>query len=351
MRVLFLTEGTQGPASRYRAQMLFPYLERLGVRCTHRTGYGDAYNRLHTTPLGAPYKLASRLKRAAWTMTGPAYDAVFLQRTAIPHTALPERLLAKIAPRVVFDFDDAIYLGVGGAPSRARASAFRQAVDASTWVIAGNPHLASMAAVPEKTTVIPTCVDTTIYTPAWGRGEERLVVGWMGTSGNHVSLREVLPSLLATIASIPGAVLRIVSNRNLDEIGRHPQVEQIAWTPDREVEMLQSFTVGLMPLQDNATSQGKCGFKMLQYMAVGCPVLASNVGANGALFGESGSGLLAPAGSHDWSEPLRKLLTDPELRRRAGKSGREHVVAHFSAEVAARSYAEILRRVGRRRAS
>lgn len=330
MKILFLTNGLTEPASRFRVMQFLPHFRRAGIECTNRSAYGAQYNRLANRSIGPAYKLACRLSRAAYTLFPDAYDLVFLQRTALPGSALPERIAALRHGRVVFDFDDSIFLGPDTLESPSRRRAFRHAVRASRHVIAGNQYLAEQAAAPEKTTVIPTVVDTDVYTPApERRAGDRVVIGWIGTSTNFVFLPQVVPAILRILDENPRAVFRLVANARYAELDGHPRVEQIPWSAETEIPLLQSFDVGVMPLYDSEAARGKCGFKMIQYMAVGCPVLASDVGANPAILGGSGAGELV-GGPEGWYPPLRALVESAELRRRMGESARRHVVRSYS---------------------
>lgn len=345
LRVLFLTEGRDVPASRFRAEQFFPIFEREGVHCTLIGAYGRLYNRLHTTPLGAPYKLLTRGARAVAGLRGARYDLVFSQRPALPQSALPELLLSRVQPRIVFDFDDSIWLGPGGAPSIARERTFRDVVGCARWVVAGNGYLARRAAAPEKTTVLPTVVDMDATTPPPEPRDPRApIVGWMGTAGNIPFLETVMPEVLRAVADSPGARVRIVSNARSRLYEGHPLVEQVAWSRSSEVDLLRSFDIGLMPLPDDELTRGKCGFKMIQYMAVGAAVVASSVGANPELFAGSGAGeLVAPGESFE--PALRALLADPSRRSEAGRRGRRHAVETFGLGPVAARYLEIFDRV------
>lgn len=344
MRILFLTDGPQVPSGRFRVEQFVPHLEARGISCTVRYAYGTAYNEVSRKPWGSAYKLVCRLRRAAHTVAAGDYDLVFLQRTAIPLTAVPELIRARLGGRFVFDFDDAIYLGPGGRESRWRAQTFRRAIDLCDQVIAGNQHLAHQAAVPEKTTVIPTVVDTEVYVPPPQRvPHDEVVIGWMGTASNFDSLRTVIPDVMRALERIPRGRFRIVSNARLPELEGNPRVEQVRWSPHEEVRQLQSFDIGLMPLQDTPLTWGKCGFKMIQYMAVGTPVVASAVGANPDIFAGSGAGHL-PRPGEDWTEPLIRLALDPAARRQAGDSGRRHVVRSYSVNRVVEQLTEVFSR-------
>lgn len=344
MKVIFLTEGRQVPASRFRAEQFFPHFESMGIQCTLAYAYGDRYNDILQRRWAPAYKLACRLKRAARTLASTNYDVVFLQRTALPHTALPEQLRAAIRRNVVFDFDDAIFLGPEGRTSPVRRRAFDAAIRASHHVIAGNSYLASQGGAPDKTTIIPTVLDTRAYHPrAAGPAGDAVIVGWMGTSTNFLSLRPFLPQLLQAVESMDGARFRIVSNARLPELERHPRVEQVAWSRETELALLQSFDIGLMPLGNEPVMWGKCGFKMIQYMAVGCPVVASAVGANIDIFRGSDAGFLVEPGG-DWVQPIRTLAGDAALRKRTGESARRHATAHYDVASVAGTYADIFRK-------
>lgn len=345
MRVLFFTDGPVSPGSRFRCLQFFPWLERQGISCEVQFAYDARYNEVHQRPWAPVYKAGGRLLRAGRLLFERGHDLLFLHKTTLAVTGLPELLRGLRRTPSIFDFDDAIYLGAGGAPSSARARTFSQAVRLATHVVAGNDHLAAQARVPSKTTVIPTVVDTTKYVPTQQPPSGELVVGWMGTASNFPYLREVVPAVLRAIEQLPRARLRVVSNGLLTEYLSHPRVEQWRWDEGRELMALQSFDLGLMPLPDTEQTRGKCGFKMLQYMACGVPVLASAVGANPGLFEGSNAGALVPPGG-DWTQALLDLAgRSPASRRAAGEAGRRHVEARYSVSSVIDRYVELFHRV------
>ncbi len=349
MKVLFLTDGPQNPAGRFRCEQFFPTFERLGVECHERYSYGHHYNQFASTALSTPYRTYCRLRRAALTVLSPGYDLLFFQRTALPVTALPEQLRTLTGTPSVFDFDDAIYLGGDGKPDRHRDATFRRAIALSSWVIAGNSHLARIAAAPTKTTVIPTVVNVDgLVPPRTPRSGNAVVIGWMGTSSNFVHVRSVLPQVLAAVRMIPNARFRLVSNRPMPELASEPRAEFIPWTEAREAELLQSFDIGLMPLLDAEISRGKCAFKILQYMAVGTAVVASAVGANVDVLSDSRAGILVPPGA-DWAATLVDLALDRTRREEMGSHGRSLVVDRFSVASVSGRYVELFERLVSRR--
>lgn len=347
VRVLFFTDGPSSPGSRFRCLQFFPHLEREGIECDVRFAYDERYNDLFDRPWAKLYKFSSRLGRVGHLVLDRGYDVLFLHKTAFAFSPLPEWLRSFAGTPMVFDFDDAIYLGTGGSDSRLREQTFRGVVRVADSVIAGNAHLARVAEAPSKTTVIPSVVDTDRYSPREHDPQGELVVGWIGTASNFPFLRAVMPALLKAIQALPRARLRIVSNGLLHEYARHPLVEQWRWNAAQEMKALQSFDLGLMPLLDTEQTRGKCGFKMLQYMATGVPVVASAIGANVDLFRGSQAGFLVEPGG-DWTAPVVRLGLDLELRRGAGAAGRAHVAANYSVAAVLPRYVEVLRAAARR---
>lgn len=350
MKVLFISTGVEEPASRFRVLQFLPHFERMGIECTSFSGYGASYNRIAQTPVGPLYKLYCRGTRALRTLAVGGYDAVFLQRTALPTSALVERIAARRNPRIIFDFDDSIFLEPGprGRPNGPRSVAFHQAIAASARVVAGNAFLAAAAGAPDKTIVIPTVVDTDRYTPEapGGRRSGPVVIGWMGTSSNFPYLEEIVPAVRQLLDEQPGLVFRIVSNAPFQPLAGHPRVEQVPWSEETELASLRGFDIGVMPLEDTDVARGKCGFKMIQYMSVGTPVVSSAVGANVEILAGSGAGeLVSPAG--DWVTPLRALALNPERRHAMALAARRRIVQAYSVESVLGRYASLFESVAR----
>ncbi len=345
MKVLFFTDGVFSPGSRFRCLQFFERLEAHGIECGARFAYDERYNEVFSRPWAPLYKVARRLRRVGHLLLEREADVLFIHKTSMALTALPEVIRSFGRTPIVFDFDDAIWLGPGGTESPMRRSTFEGMVRTADHLIAGNRFLASVANAEHKTTLIPSVVDTSLSLPAPPRASAEFITGWIGTASNFPYLRAVMPQLLEAIAKVPRARLRIVSNGTLPEYENHPHVEQWRWSADRELKALQSFDVGLMPLDDTEQTRGKCGFKMIQYMSVGVPVLASAVGANVDIFAQSNSGLLMRPGD-DWGAALLSLHGAGAAERRAmGERGRARVVSSYSVESVIERYVELFRQL------
>lgn len=333
------------PASRVRGFAIARALERAGVRCElrpcHPSVYGDTALPLpwrRPRPLFYPAALASRLGQLGDLRAG---DIAFFQRPMFewPFVWL-ERLVAR-GRRSVFDFDDAIYLNRGG---RAKLAALVALVD---QVIAGNRTLAEAAAAPDKTAVIPTVLDLDRYRaqparPARGR---EVVVGWTGTAGNFRQLAVARPGIERALARTGARFVVIADRPPPAALAAALRAEFVPWRPESEVEDLARIDLGVMPLPDAPYARGKCAFKLLQYMAVGRPGVASPVGANREVVTDGVDGFLAD-GDAAWEEALVRLIEDPALRARAGEAARARVEAAYSVTAVLPKYLEIISRLG-----
>ena len=121
-------------------------------------------------------------------------------------------------------------------------------------------------------------------------------------------------------------------------------LDLVKWTQEGEVPFLQTLDVGIMPLTDTPWARGKCGYKLIQYMACGLPVVASPVGVNRDIVEHGVNGFLAETDA-EWRSAIETLLADGELRRRMGAAGRRKVEEHYSLQVWGPRVAQMLRSV------
>lgn len=214
-------------------------------------------------------------------------------------------------------------------------------------VIAGNAFLAEFARYARgagesdpSVVVLPTPVDTEAIIPRDDDVQRPgLRIGWMGTRGNLGHLMSIAAPLKRVLESFPDSELVVVTD-GAPRFDSMP-VRVKRWTSAEEVDDLRSFDVGVMPLRDNLWTRGKGGFKLLQYMAAGVPAVASPVGINREIVQHGENGFLAGSES-EWEHCLRRLLTEPELRRRLGASGRATVEKRFALTAYNRRLAEFL---------
>ena len=261
-----------------------------------------------------------------------------------------ESLIARRGIPIVYDFDDAILLpnvsdankaiGFLKHPGRV-ASIVRQ----STHVVVGNTFLADYARrYNDAVTVIPTAVDTDRFVPravAPADSERDLVVGWIGSPTTFPYL-QALADVLGRVAQAHQFRLKV---SGAGQPVRFPgvTVDEVPWSMADEVSLFNTCDVGVYPLTDDEWSKGKCGFKAIQCMACGVPVVAAAVGVNREIIADGVNSFLAST-PEEWADKLGRLLTDPGLRARMAAAGRKTIEERYSLRVTAPRLAEVLRR-------
>ncbi len=322
---LFLTQsGPTLPSVRFR---VIPYVE-MGKR----QGLDIDWKQI-------PKTMARRL---------PFYIGLPRDRTIVLQKKLlstPELLFLKSrCQRLVFDFDDAIWTrhpgecdGQESFRKEFKAGLrFRATLGRADTVIAGNGFLAQKAGeIARNVAVLPTPIDTDFYRPPEMRNPT-VTIGWMGAACNLF----FLPPIFEALGPLPqGTRLLVVSDKPPPPL--HPAMVYEKWTPERELEQLQSMDVGLMPLTDGEYTRGKCGFKLLQYLATGAAAVASPVGFNREIVDHGKTGLFASSPG-DWAEAVGRLARDPALRSIFSERGRRMVEERFSLRAASEKLWTIL---------
>jgi hypothetical protein len=339
-RVVFFLRGRTVPSARARGFTIARLLSDAGYDCLVRAAVpsvdGDSWLPWWCKPVGPVFIPVAAAARAVDLRVLRPGDVVFFQRplTELPFAIL-ERLVAARHPTIL-DFDDAIFL------TWQNRKKFRTLVEMVDHVIAGNRGLAEAAAVPEKTTVIPTGIDTERFVPfppSRRRGAD-VIVGWTGLSRNYPQLSIAAAPIHDALAA-SGATLRIISEAPPPRIFGGVRVEYRKWSPDTEIEDLADIDIGLMPLPDSPYARGKCAFKLLQYMALGRPAVASPVGVNTEVVRPGHDGFLA-ASPGDWKAALLALIDDPELRARVGAAARQRIVADYALAALLPRYQSVL---------
>jgi glycosyltransferase involved in cell wall biosynthesis len=320
------------PASRFRVLQYLPHLEAAGWRVAHRPNRPSRYWKPPLRPLKVFAGAARHLSRRRDIRDAAAYDAVLLNRDLLKGDIAWEKRLFARNRNVVFDFDDAIFLG------QKRQDHIGWICAEARWVTAGNDYLADFARrFTDRVTVLPTVVETDRYLlrsaleqDMAGPVETRRVrVGWLGSD---LSIRETLFVHWEMIARLQQKLdfdLVICSWPRPKPPSNVVRWRFVPWSPSTEEEIAREIDIGIMPLVDNEYQRGKCGLKLLQYMAAGLPVIASTIGVNGSIVEHGTSGYLA-GDEAAWLDALAALIGSADLRRRFGEAGRRRCEADFA---------------------
>ncbi|MBM3673090.1 MAG: glycosyltransferase family 4 protein [Actinobacteria bacterium] len=273
-------------------------------------------------------------------------DVVVLYREAFPLGPPVLEWLAERRHPVVFDFDDAIYLG--DTSSANRRVAFLKAPGKTARIIAGaavttvgNEHLSAYASQhSDRVVVLPTTLDVEEYQPSAPRAANNpLRIGWSGSPTTGAHLAAITPALRRVLERVP-ARLEVIGAPGFSIAGSDA-VTSRAWRRETELDDVRGFDIGLMPLPDDEWSRGKCGFKALLYMALGVPAIASPVGVNTEIIEHGVNGLHAST-EDEWVEAIEQLARDPELCSRLATEGRKTVVERYSGQRWAPRFLEVL---------
>jgi glycosyltransferase involved in cell wall biosynthesis len=197
----------------------------------------------------------------------------------------------------------------------------------------------------KKVFVIPTCIDTNLYSQKKKMfNPPEIILGWIGTKGNLKYLKILEPVFETIRQRFPQAKLKIVSNDFYDS--SHLFVLNKAWKLEDENEDLISFDIGLMPLNDDLWSRGKCGLKIIQYLSVGVPVVCTPVGINSDIIKDGENGFWARS-HQEWVDRLTTLIQNQELRYRMGLKGIETVEREYSLAVTSEKFFQVLQSLDR----
>jgi glycosyltransferase involved in cell wall biosynthesis len=341
MRILALTRYAKlGASSRLRFFQYLPYFDNAGIEIAFSPLLPDTY--IASLQKGNRNKLevaAAYFRRIYCLLSGREYDLVWVEKDCLPWIPflIEMPILGKKCP-FALDYDDAVFhqydLHQSFLARTLLASKHSLLMRNAALVIAGNEYLEKFAisrgAV--KTAQLPTAIDLNRYQLRCAEPTESYVqppcVGWIGQNSTAIYLKPL--TRLFKLLQEEGVA-------RFQAIGINPQLhglsmQAVEWDENTEVDSIREIDIGIMPLSDGPFERGKCGYKLIQYMACGLPVVASPVGMNREIVEHGVNGFLAET-EVEWSFALRTLLKDPILRARMGRAGRRKVEEYFCTQI------------------
>jgi len=306
-RIAFVSKSRDAPSTRYRALAFMPRFEQMGWQVDH----------VEADDFG---QVLDRAKQA---------DATIVLRRRFGPIAAGR--LRRAAKRLIYDIDDAVFTRADGSASAKRRRGFDRMCRLADAVWAGNGYLAERAGLAGKNvTVIPTSIEPGKYASDFTKPADTFDAVWIGSSSTRVYLEQLLPTLEQAVERVPTLRLKIVADFSL--ASSTLPIVAVPWSADDEAAAVGSSHVGLGPLTDDPWTRGKCGLKLLQYMAAGLPVVTDNVGANGEIVTDA-TGVRCGL-SDDWIDALSRLADNHDLRQRMGEAGRQRVAERYSVDAA-----------------
>ena len=343
-KILFIASHRldRAPNQRFRFEQYIKFLEEHGFQCVispllktekeDRTFYMPG-NYLKKIALGI--RLAFR--RIKDVIRANQFDIIFIAREAfITRSTFFERAFSKSNAKIIFDFDDSIWLNVVSNNNRFFAllkdgSKTGRIIGMSDKIFAGNKFLADYARIfNSNVVIIPTTIDTTLYWPNYEVEKQVVTIGWSGSVSTIEHFQFAIPALREIKAKYGDRItIKVIGDGNYSEPSLG--VKGISWKSDTELRDLRAIDIGIMPLPDNEWTWGKCGLKGLQYMALEIPTIMSPVGVNLEIVQDGVNGFLAKT-TEEWIQKISILIEQPERRLAVGRAGRKTVVDNYSVE-------------------
>ena len=261
-------------------------------------------------------------------------DVVYIYReAALIGPAIIERLTRRWKAPIIYDIDEPLFVPYAsprnGVLSRLRfQSKIRTLMQMSDHIFAVNRAIGDYAGkLTRRVSIVPMAADTDRYKPGAPLPKDApLRIGWAGTRTSQKNL-DLLTEPLARMNQSHGATLRVIADEPMTLPGVN--LEFIPWAFEREVAQLQECQIGVVPIQRDEWCEWKFYFKLVQFMSLGLPVVATPIGSNLEIVEDGKNGFFADT-PEQWHQRLTQLAGDPELRARLGKAARETVLARYS---------------------
>lgn len=313
-----------------------PFLEERGVEVVvHPLLRDDYIRRLYAGRRTSWLAVAADyFRQAVQLFRAGSFDCLWIEKEIFPN--LPcwaEQMLRIMRIPYVVDYDDATFHNYDLSTSPLRrllARKIDRVMAGADLVVCGNEYLANRArdAGAAHIEIVPTVIDLQRYNVIDKPSRERIIIGWIGAPSTVKYLDLVAPVLTELSVEFPLQLHVVGASFSWPGL----DVVTVPWSEDTEVSSIQQFDIGIMPLRDTPWESGKCGYKLIQYMACGLPVVGSAVGVNKEIIQTGTNGYWAST-QEDWKRALRELIKNENLRYRMGAAGRVDVERKYCLQV------------------
>ena len=341
MEILLLSRYENlGASSRYRSYQYLPYLYKQGINITVAPLFDDNYIKdLYTGKNKNLFKtLKAYAKRIVNLHYANNFDLIWLEKETLPWLpAWIEHKLGLSKATYIVDYDDAIFHRYDQYHFKLIRRILGKKIDHvmqyAALVLVGNEYLLERAkkAGAKRVEVLPTVIDLEKYPTNPFNNNDIFTIGWIGSPVTSHYLKLVMSALEEFCKKNTARIVLIGAKK--EELPNIP-VEYVSWSEETEIKEIRKFDVGIMPLQDNVWERGKCGFKLIQYMACGLPIVGSPVGVNAKIIKHGINGYQAK-NTNEWVWALQKIKGDQKLRQKMGRAGREIVEKEYCLQVTA----------------
>jgi glycosyltransferase involved in cell wall biosynthesis len=340
LNILFLTRYNYlGASSRLRGYQFIKYFKNSGHTVSVSPFFSNDYlidlygsNRKRLRHIFKAY-----ITRMLAVMSFKKYSIIWVEKEVFPFLpSLFEKVIIISRVPYIVDYDDAIFHSYDRNKYGFIRLILKNKLDSllsnSSCVTVGNHYLENYVAShgAKKVVKLPTVIDINKYQYSFTPRNREFRIGWIGTPATQKYLSLIIEPLL-NLKKLISIRLVTIGAKTLKGYG--VPLEQHSWKEETEGEIINSFHVGIMPLYDDYWERGKCGYKLIQYMACGKPVVGSPVGINRSIITEN-LGFLAN-NSVQWERSLFKLADDEGMREAFGLNARAIVEKKYSQQVIA----------------
>jgi len=350
MKILYFTKYTRkGASSRLRNYQYFPYFELQDIEVTGSPFFDDQYlENFYTGKSILKQIFKAYICRFFALGRIFKYNSIFIEYELFPYfPAWFEFSLKLFGKKYIVDYDDAIFHNYDKNRNPIVRFLLRHKIDKvmkySRCVIVGNSYLKEKAVSSgaKNIQIIPTVIDLNRYSVKDKYNEENIVIGWIGTNSTIKYVKKIVPVLEKLIANY-NVQIHIVGAGESLALGENEI--HIKWSEDSEVQSILAFDVGIMPLDDGDWEKGKCGYKLIQYMACAIPVVASAVGANKDIVEHGLNGFLVSE-LNDWYTYIEQYIKNGTLRKQHGQQGRSLVENKYCVQKQLSQYINLFKSV------
>jgi glycosyltransferase involved in cell wall biosynthesis len=342
LRILALTRyGRLGSSSRVRFYQYQPYLIKHGIDLINAPFFEDEYISNLYSGRRTSIKTIFRayLKRLSGLAHSASFDLLWVEKELLPwFPTIFETLLQKRHIQYAVDYDDAVFhrydMHSHWLVRMTLGHKIDKVIRHAGLVIVGNEYLADRAvkAGAGRVAYLPSVVDVSQYETKETISDSVFRIGWIGSPVTAPYLN-LIREALSALRRESEVRLVLIGAGNFQTFTEIP-TEILPWSEDIERRLAQRFDVGIMPLIDGPFERGKCGYKLVQYMASALPVVASPVGVNQRIVEPQVNGFLANS-SADWLAALRGLRDNVQIRRMMGQMGRQKAEQMYNLQVTA----------------
>lgn len=340
--LIFTKYSKNGASSRIRSFQYIPFFRKKGIEVDVQTLFNSQYlKELYSISSVSKVNILRCYIRRLYFLTKIfEYDLLIIEKELFPYfSSITERLMKILAIKYVVDFDDAIFHNYDNNNNWLIRSILGKKIDVimnkATLVTCGNDYLKTKAQKTKAKDIylLPTVVDMTRYNLNLSKSNKKFIIGWIG-SPSTMKYLEGLKKVFIDLNKFIDFELYIIGGYS---IGLNEIEKIIEWKEETEVEELNKIDIGIMPLSNDIWEKGKCGYKLIQYMALGKPTVASPVGVNNKIVSHGNTGYLAINNS-EWLKYIKLLALNESKRYSMGKKARLFINDNYTIQAVVDKY-------------